>query len=252
MPLSAVIITKNEAHIIEKALQSLQGITNDIVIVDSGSTDGTQQIGKKFGATVMETTWNGYGANKNKGNVAAANDWILSLDADEAIDETLRLSLQQLDLANEKIVYEVKRKSFFCNKLIRYGEWAGDRTIRLFNRNHASWNDAAVHERLAFAADIKVVSLKGSLLHYTVNNVEEYLGKTMRYAKLSAEKYFAQGKKTNYFKIYLAPLFTFLQHYIFRLGFLDGREGFLIARTTARYTHLKYRYLKEMNDKANG
>ncbi len=251
MPLSVVIITKNEAHIIEKALQSLQGVTNDIIVVDSGSTDGTQMICKKFNATVIETGWNGYGANKNKGNTAAANDWIFSLDADEAIDEELKQTLQQIDLKDDKAVYEVKRKNFFCNKPIHYGEWAGDKAIRLFNRKIASWNDAAVHEKLILPNDMKVVLLKGSLSHYTVHNVEDYLEKTERYAKLSAEKYFTQGKKTNYFKIYLSPLFTFLQHYIFRLGFLDGRLGFFIAKTTARYTYLKYYYLKQMNDKAN-
>ena len=251
MPLSVVIITKNEAHIIEKVLQSLQGVSNDVIIVDSGSTDGTQAIGKKFNATIIETGWDGYGANKNKGNAGAANDWIFSLDADEAIDEELKQALQQIDFTDEKFIYEVKRKNFFCNKPIHYGEWAGDKAIRLFNRKVASWNDAAVHENLVFSNDTKVVLLKGSLLHYTVNNVEDYLEKTERYAKLSAKKYFEQGKKTNYFKIYFAPLFTFLQHYVFRLGFLDGRLGFFIAKTTARYTYLKYYYLKQMNDKAN-
>jgi glycosyltransferase involved in cell wall biosynthesis len=247
MPFSVVIITKNEAHIIEQTLQRLQGISDDIILVDSGSTDGTQAIGKKYNTTIIETNWDGYGATKNKGNAAAENAWILSIDADEAVDEELKAALKEADLQNDNVVYQIKRNSFFCGKRIHFGEWAGDTVLRLFNRNRVHWNDAAVHETLVMSDDAKIVLLKGSLSHYTVHSVEEYKEKTLRYAKLSAEKYFAQGKKTNFLKIYIAPAFTFLQHYIFRLGFLDGTAGFIIAKTTAWYTHLKYFYLNKLN-----
>src|SRR5882762_5142095 len=135
MPLSVVIITRNEAHIIGKTLQSLQGITDDYVIVDSGSTDDTVTICKNFGAKVIETTWDGYGPNKNKGIDAAKYNWILNLDADEAIDSELKNAIQQLELQDENTVYNFKFKNFFCNKWIRYGEWSGDKHIRMFNRN---------------------------------------------------------------------------------------------------------------------
>jgi glycosyltransferase involved in cell wall biosynthesis len=248
LPLSVVIITKNEAHIIGNTLQSLQGITSDILIVDSGSTDATVEIAKKFGAAVIETDWQGYGQNKNKGIDAAKNNWILNLDADEAIDEELKAAILQLTLTDENTVYEFKFKNYFCNRWIRYGEWAGDKHIRLFNRNKVKWNTHAVHEGLTLDSSIKTKQLKGNVLHYTVQHFDEYINKTVMYARLNAIKYQQQGKKAGFFKLRMAPPLTFLQHYIMRLGFLDGWEGYLIAKTTAWYTFLKYSFLKELNN----
>jgi len=248
MAISVGIITRNEAHIIGTTLQSLQGITDDIIIVDSGSIDDTLTIGKKFGATIIETTWDGYGPNKNKGITAAKYNWILNLDADEAIDADLKMAIQQLDLKDENTVYNFKFKNFFCNKWIRYGEWSGDKHIRLFNRNTIRWNDAAVHEGLTLNKETKVVMLQGNVLHYTTHSMNEYIDKTVAYARLNAAKYHMQGKQANFFKLHMAPGLTFFQHYILRLGFLDGWEGYLIAKTTAWYTFLKYSFLKEMNN----
>ncbi len=246
MEISVVIITKNEAHIIANTLQSLQAVTNDIVIVDSGSTDETVAICKKFNAVVIETDWSGYGINKNKGIDAAKNDWILSLDADEAIDAGLQQSLLQLALTNSNEVFNIRFKNFFCNKWIRFGEWGFDWHIRLFNRKKVQWNNVAVHENLEFPENVIVTKLTGNILHYTVQNRQEYDAKTDYYARMNAKKYLLAGKKPNFFKQYLSPVFAFIQHYIFRLGFLDGAAGFIIAKTTARYTFLKYHYLKEM------
>ena len=247
MSVSVVIITKNEAHIIGTTLQSLQGITDDFIIVDSGSTDDTISICKSYGATIIETGWDGYGQNKNKGIDAAKNNWILNLDADEAIDETLKAAILKLELKEENIVYNFKFKNFFCNKWIRYGEWSGDMHIRLFNRKKAKWNAAAVHEVLSFSSDTKIITLPGNVLHFTTRDIDDYISKTFAYAKLNATKYHVQGKHANFFKLRMAPGLTFLQHYILRLGFLDGWEGYLIAKTTAWYTFLKYSFLKEMN-----
>ncbi len=246
MNISAVIIAKNEAHIIGVTLQSLQGIADDIVVVDSGSTDSTVEICRGFNAHVIEMGWEGYGINKNRGIDAAKHDWILNVDADEAIDEQLKQSLLQLPLQDDREVFNMRFKNFFCNKWIRFGEWGFDSHIRMFNRKTVRWNDAAVHEELIFPVNVKVTTLKGNILHYTVNNLEDYIGKTRHYAMMNAKKYFENGKKPNFFRLYFSPVFAFLQHYIFRLGFLDGREGFIIARTTAWYTFLKYQYLRQM------
>jgi glycosyltransferase involved in cell wall biosynthesis len=251
MNISVVIITKNEAHIIANTLQSLQSVTNDIVIVDSGSTDETVAICKKYHATVIETDWNGYGINKNKGIEAAKNDWILSLDADEAIDTELQQSLLNLALDIDDEVFDIRFKNFFCNKWIRFGEWGFDWHIRLFNRKKVQWNNAAVHENLVFPKGVITTKLKGNILHYTVQNRQEYDAKTDHYARMNAKKYVEAGKSSSFFKQYFSPAFAFVQHYIFRLGFLDGAEGFIIAKTTARYTFLKYSYLKEMKNTAN-
>ncbi len=246
MGLSVVIITKNEAHIIGNTLQSLQGVSDNIVIVDNGSSDATISICRQYGAKVIETGWEGYGITKNKGIAAATNDWILSLDADEAIDEELKKQLAQLDLSNENLVYQLKYKNFFCNKWIRFGEWSGDKHIRLFNRNKVRWNDVAVHENLLIPEGIKIMRLSGNVLHYTVSNVDEYMKKTIQYAKLNAQKYFVLNKKADFFKLYIGPMFSFLKHYIFELGLLDGYEGYLIAKTTAWYSFMKYVYLREL------
>ena len=246
MVVSAVIITKNEAHIIGKTLQSLQGITDDIIIVDSGSTDNTLAVCRQFNATIIEPGWNGYGLNKNKGITAAKHDWILNLDADEVIDETARQSLLALLLMNNNEVFEFRYKNFFLNKWIKHGEWGTDKHIRLFNRTVIKWNEAAVHENLTINTDTKITLLNGHILHYTVQSLAEYEQKTINYAKLNAQKYFEQGKKRNPVKQYISPVFSFLQNYLFRLGFLDGAAGFQIAKTTARYTFLKYAYLNEM------
>jgi glycosyltransferase involved in cell wall biosynthesis len=247
MNISVVIIAKDEAHIIGNTLQSLQPLINDIVVVDSGSTDDTIKICRQFNASVIETGWEGYGVNKNKGIDAAKHDWILSLDADEAVDDELRTSLQQLPLNNDKEVFNIRFKNFFCNKWIRFGEWGFDTHIRLFNRKQVKWNTAAVHESLLFPQNVKVTTLKGNVLHYTVRNRQEYADKMKGYAMMNARKYAELGKRPNFFKQYFSPLFAFLQHYIFRLGFLDGKEGFIIAKTTAHYTYLKYRYLNDLN-----
>jgi glycosyltransferase involved in cell wall biosynthesis len=247
MNISVVIITRNEAHIIGTTLESLRGLTDDIIIVDSGSTDETLAICRKFNATILEAGWNGYGSNKNKGIHSAKHDWILNLDADEAIDPELKGSIEQLKLPKENEVFEMQFKNFFINKWIRHGEWGSDKHIRLFNRAVVKWNEAAVHENLIMEPQTIITLLKGYILHYTVYSLAEYEQKTIAYAKLNAQKYFEQGKKQSFLRQYGSPVFSFIQNYFFRLGFLDGKEGLLIARTTARYTFLKYAYLKELN-----
>lgn len=251
MNISVVIITKNEAHIIGNTLKSLQPAISDVVIVDSGSTDDTIKICRQWGATIIETGWAGYGINKNKGIAAARHNWILSLDADEAIDEELKQALQQQALQDENEVFSIRFKNFFCNKWIRFGEWGFDKHIRLFNRNRVQWNHAGVHENLLLPAGVKITTLKGNILHYTVHSRQEYADKMAGYARMNARKYFESGKKPAFFKQYFSPVVAFLQHYIFRLGFLDGEEGFIIARTTSWYTFMKYHYLKILKSQPN-
>ncbi len=246
MDISVVIITKNEAHIIEKTLQSLQGISNDIVVVDSGSTDDTISICNKYNVRLIETNWDGYGTNKNKGIDVAKYDWILSLDADEALDAELKKSIQQMNATNEDEVFNIRFKNFFCDKWIRFGEWGFDSHLRLFNRKKVRWNDAAVHEKLILTNNYKLSILEGHILHYTVQSREDFVNKIITYARMNARKYAASGKKSSFIKQYLSPVFSFLRNYIFRLGFLDGPEGFIIAKYNAYYTFLKYKYLSEM------
>jgi glycosyltransferase involved in cell wall biosynthesis len=249
--LSIVIVCKNEADVIGSTLQSLQGLTDDIVVFDNGSTDATIEIAKQFNIQLHQGNWEGFGKTKMKAAALAKYDWILSLDADEAIDEELKQSLQELQLDGKAIVYEIRFKNFLGNKHLKYGEWGGDKHIRLFNRTIIHWNDAPVHERLIMPEGIVIKRLKGYVLHQTMKDIKDYSAKTVKYAMLSAEKYFRQGKRTSWFKLRIAPVFTFFNYYILKLGFLDGHGGYICARMTARYTFLKYKKLRELSHQSS-
>lgn len=248
MRLSVVIITKNEAHIIGKTLKALRGLTDDVVIVDSGSTDDTIDICNSYGARVIQSPWEGYGNNKNKGNNAAMYDWILSLDADEVIDETLKKAIAILPGQDENTVYTIAYKNYFSNKRIRHGVWGEDRHARLFCKKKIRWDNAEIHEQLVLHREVKMFPLNGHVLHYTVDNVQDYINKTMLYARASAKQYFIKRKKAGFVKLYISPVFSFMYAYFIRLGFLDGWEGYLICKTYAWYSFSKYVFLKELSE----
>lgn len=243
---SIVIICRNEANTIAKTLQSLRGLTEDIVVYDNGSTDGTREIVKQFNVQLHEGSWEGFGKTKTKANKLAKNDWILSLDADEGIDEELKQSLLQWEPENDTIVYDILFKNFLGNQYLRYGEWGADHHIRFFNKKIVYWDDAAVHEQLVLPAGVTIKKLKGYVLHQTMKDLPDYATKMVKYAMLNAEKYYSQGKKASWFKLRLSPGFTFFNYYILKRGFLDGYAGYVCARMTAWYTFLKYARLKEL------
>ena len=251
IPLSVVIICCNEAHIIGRTIAAAQQVTDDVVVVDSGSTDGTQQLVTAAGARLLETGWDGYGPNKNKGVALAKNDWILSIDADEVIDEVLIKQLQTLTPANEAAVYNIRFRAFFGNKMIRFGEWAKDEHIRLYHRNSTNWDAAQVHESLQFPGNVTVTTLSGHIHHYTSRNLQELAAKTVNYAMLNALKYHRQGKKAGWLRCRLAGPFSFFVNYLLRLGFLDGEAGYTIAKMNAWYTWMKYARLRELNLNTN-
>ncbi len=246
MLLSIVIITKNEQNNIGRTLSSIKKLSDDIIIVDSGSTDETLTICKEFNCRIIETEWKGYGETKNLGNQAAKYDWILSIDADESVSEQLSSFLLSLSPDNNNLVYLIRIKNFFCQKLIRFGSWGNDNHLRFFNRKNTKWNNAAVHESLLFEETPEIKKAEGYLLHYTYNTITEYLDKVDYYSKLNAEKYYRKGKKATLVKLHISPGFTFVKDYFFKGGILDGKYGLLIARISARGTKLKYQYLKEM------
>ncbi len=247
--LSVVIVCKNEERVIGHTLQSLHGLTDDIVVFDNGSTDNTIAIAQRNGAIVHKGNWDGFGKTKHKATGFAKYHWILSLDADEAIDDELKSELLKLDLQDERTVYELRFKNFMGDKWLRYGEWGGDKHVRLFNRKTVNWNEALVHENLVLPDSVKVKKLAGYVLHYTVNNYKEYAEKMVKYAMLNAEKYQLQGKQATWLHLRFSAGFTFLKYYIFKLGFLDGEAGYVCARMTAYYTFLKYARLRERNKK---
>jgi glycosyltransferase involved in cell wall biosynthesis len=242
---SVVIIAKNKAENITDCIQSAQLVSSDIIVVDSGSTDNTASIASALGAKVINVRWESYGAARNAGAHTALHDWILALDADERITQELADSIYRIDEQNTKFIYGFKRGNFLAKKRIKFGQWGKNSVYRLYYRYNTSWDLLPVHEALLSKQLTKKI-IKGDLIHFTINSIKEYQERTMLYANLNAQKYFRQGRKAGFIKRFLSPVFNFFQFYILRLGFLDGKEGFFIAKTTAYYTWLKYYYLHQM------
>lgn len=247
--ISIVIVCKNEAGNIEKVLDSIRDISDDVVVYDSGSTDGTIGILKSYGVRLHQGEWMGFGKTKQFAIGLAKHDWILSIDADESPDEKLANELKQLEPGDERTVYDIRFKNYLGEKHLRWGEWGSDTHIRLFNRRLVNWNEAPVHESLVMPEGIKVLKLQGSIIHRTMKDTAEYSQKMVSYALLNAEKYYRSGKRSTWLKRSFSPLFSFVKHYIFMLGFLDGWEGLLSARMTAFYTFLKYARLHELQNR---
>lgn len=243
--ISVVIIAKNEARTLVKSIPLLKQISDDIIVIDNDSTDQTVTIATAYGCKVYRKVWLGYAANKNKGIQLARYNWILSVDGDEIPDQALINSIKCLAFDNDKTVYDIAFKTYFGNKLIRFGNWGRDHHIRLFNKLHIKWNETPVHETLQLPQNVTVKKLEGNLHHYSVKNRAEYEKKTIHYAQLSAIKYLKAGKKAGPVKLYLAPVFHFVKAYLFLLGFLDGKEGFIISRMAFKNTWLKYHYLSK-------
>jgi len=247
MKISVVIITKNEEKNIEACIESASLISSDIIVADTGSNDDTVLLAKQKGATVIQIEWNGYGNARNQAAKEANNNWIFALDADERITPALAKSIEKLALEDD-VLYGCKRESFLVDKKIKHGDWGRDKVYRLYNKNKTAWDLAAVHENI-IAEGLKKQLIGGSILHYTMDSLETYYSKTINYARLSAEKYYSQNKKATFIKRFISPAFVFLQTYLFRLGFLDGKEGFIIAKYSALYVWSKYDLLHGMNRK---
>lgn len=242
--ISVIILAKNEAKRIGSAITSAQQISNDIVIVDSGSTDETVSIARSFKATVLSIEWKGFGNARNAGAAAANNDWVFCLDADEIINRKLAESIGN-DLLQNHVIYGCRRNNFLNDKLIRFGEWGSDVVYRLYNRKYAAWNLDDVHESIVSSTNEREI-LKGQLDHYTTENLSAYEKKLERYASLSAAKYAKNGKRAGWFKRNFAGAFNFVKNYVFLLGFLDGKEGWMIAKAHAGYTRSKYKKLFQL------
>jgi glycosyltransferase involved in cell wall biosynthesis len=245
IPVSVVIITKNEAEVIGSCLNAVKLITDDIIVVDNDSTDGTPEIARKYGCHVYLEKWDGYGANKNKGITYARYNWILSIDADEIPDVQLIRALYELRLNDCDVVYDIAFRSYYGKKPIFFGSWGRDHHIRLFNRKLVKWSESPVHETLILPKTAIIKKLPGHLHHYSVKDGNDFLAKANHYARLSAGKYLMTHKKPTFIKLHIAPLFHFVKNYIGFLGFLDGREGFNIAKMISDHTRLKYRLLKD-------
>lgn len=246
MNISIIIICKNGSAHLAETFKSVQGIGNETILYDSGSQDNSIEIAEFFGATIKTGSWEGYGKNRYKAALLAKNDWILMLDTDEVLDDRLRSSILKIDLADEYNVYNFRYKNYFAGKHLSHGEWGHDSHIRMANRKRVHIDQEIVHEKLFLQPGLKISTLPGNLLHYTASNCIEYAHKMVEYASLSAEKYVRIRQSRSNAKVFLSPLFSFIQNYFFKLGFLDGREGFVCAGMNSWYTFLKYSRLREL------
>ncbi|MBQ0160925.1 MAG: glycosyltransferase family 2 protein [Bacteroidales bacterium] len=245
--LSAVIITHNEERNIARCIESLQGIADEIVVVDSGSTDQTEAICQHYGVRFAYHAWEDYSAQKNYAETLVSFPWILSIDADEALDDSLRHSINSFFGSNPSTntVCRVRRLNNFGGRWIKHGGWYPDEKIRLWHHGICRW-DGLVHEELSFAQPVVVKQLDGYLLHYTYNDITELAQRNLKYAFLAAEKAFQLGKHAGTGNLWFRPKWTFFRNYILKGGFLDGRPGYEICRVSALYTFLKYARLKEL------
>lgn len=241
--LSVIIITKNEENAIGECLASVNW-ADEVIVVDSGSTDKTVEICKSYGAKVLTTDdWPGFGRQKNRALNLASNEWVLSIDADEKISKQLRDEIQNAINDNEvNVAFRMPRNSSYCGQFILHCGWRPDYVTRLFPKVGAKFSDDLVHERILFEGEIK--TLKEPLLHISYIDLEEVLDKTNRYSSDGAAMLYAQGRNSSLSKAILHGFWAFVRTYFLRLGFLDGRMGFILAISNAETTY--YRYLKLM------
>ena len=238
--ISIVIITKNEAHAIADCLQSVAW-ADEIIVVDSGSSDDTIKICKKFGAKVSITdNWPGFGEQKNRALALATKSWVLSLDADERVTPELQKEILQVIKGNAKASYRMPRSSSYCGQFIRHSGWSPDYVTRLFRRGHAKFSNDLVHERLI--SEEATLTLTSPLLHISYINLDEVLDKINRYSTAGAAMSFSSGKTATLGTAIRHGIWAFIRTYFIRLGFLDGKMGFILAVSNAETTY--YRYLK--------
>ena len=249
--LSVILITRNEEANLADCLASLEGIAQQIVVVDSNSSDRTLEIAKSHGALVSQPAdWPGFGPQKNRALDLASEDWVLSLDADERLTPALRSEiLTAIHHAGHVSCFAIPRLSWYCGRFIRHSGWNPDFVDRLFKRGTARFSNDLVHERLI--PDGEVAKLKNPMLHYSFMNYSQVLQKIDRYSTASAEQAFAKGKTSTPLKAVLHGAWSFLRTYFLRAGFLDGPQGFALAMSNAQGTYYRYIKLWQLNQEAS-
>ncbi len=245
--LSVVIITYNEEKNIERCLDSVKDIADDIIVVDSFSTDKTQQICLSKGVRFIKHKFEGYIEQKNFANAQAKYQHILSLDADEAISDELKKSI--LGVKNNWLYdgYIMNRFTNYCGKWIKHCGWYPDKKLRLFDKTKGKWTGLKIHEKVELTPKATTFFLKGDILHYSYYTIASHIAQINKFSDIAALSRFEKGKKTNLFKIFFSPVCKFIITYFIRLGFLDGFYGFVISVNSAHSTFLKLVKLRNLN-----
>ena len=237
-PISATIITRDEARNIARAIRSL-AVTDEVVVVDSGSADATREIAAELGARVVEHAWPGFSAQKNFASAQARHDWVLSLDADEELDSEAQDAVRRWkDSEPVAAGYRFRRRAQYLGGWIRHSGWYPDYKLRLFDRRRGRFEGDYVHESVVVSGPVE--TLAGEILHYTCDTLEEHRSRIESYTDLAAREMLDRGERVSVMGRLLAPPWVFVNTYFLRLGVLDGYRGLLIAWMAARYVRRKY------------
>jgi glycosyltransferase involved in cell wall biosynthesis len=249
--LSVCIITFNEQKNIARCLDSIQGLADETVVVDSLSTDGTREICLTYGVTFIEQAFLGYSEQKNLALDRATHDVVLSLDADEALSPALYASIrEQKEKGFPAVGYTMNRKTWYCDAWIHHGHWYPDTKLRLVRKDKARWQSMRIHEKMEAVPGASIVHLRGDILHYSFYSIDEHIQVTNKYSTISASAYFENGKRSNLIKLLVSPAWAFFSSYILKRGFLDGFYGYVISRQIATTTFLKYAKLYQLQQQS--
>jgi glycosyltransferase involved in cell wall biosynthesis len=239
-PLSVVIITFNEERNIARCIESVRQLADEIIVLDSYSTDDTVSIARSLGAVVHQEKFRGYIGQKNMAMWLATHHHILSLDADEALDAQLAAAIQRAKTDLSFRAYTMNRCTCYCGHFIRYGLWYPDRKLRLFDRRIAEWGGLNPHDKVQLKQSCKVQHLPGDILHYSFNTAEDLPWQNNRMSSIAATSLYAAGKRSNWMHIIFRPAWAFVNGYFLRRGFLNGFDGFTIAVHTSHQVFMKW------------
>jgi len=244
--LSVAIITYNEQRNIERCLQSVKNVADEIVVVDSYSTDKTQEICLKYSVRFEQHPFEGYSEQKNLAAQLCTHELILSLDADEALSPELEQSIFKIKQQSSFNGYTFNRATFFCGQHIKHCGWYPDVNIRMWKNAKGKWIGNKVHEKFVMEVGSDIQHITGDLLHYSYYSIEEHIAQINKYSTLSAVKKYEKGKKSSLLAIILFPKWRFFRDYILKRGFLDGYYGFVICTNSAHEVFLKYTKLRDL------
>lgn len=247
-PISVVIITYNEQQNIARCLDSVLAVADDIVVVDSFSTDQTAQICQNYPQVrFVQHTFDGHIEQKNYAITQAKYPHILSLDADECLSEQLTQSILQIKQNFNKTGYYINRLNNYCGTWIRHSDWYPDRKLRLWDSRHGQWGGTNPHDKFELQANSSTAQLKGNLLHYSFHSIEQHIEQINKFSSIAAQQLYLKGKRANAYHLLIKPCFKFFKSYVLRLGFLDGYYGYVACRNSAHGIFLRYAKLKKLN-----
>lgn len=245
--LAVVIITYNEERNIGRCLESVKAVADEIVVLDSFSKDNTEKICREHDVRFFQHAFDGHIQQKNRAITYSTTPYILSLDADEALDETLAKEILAVKKNWNKDAYAMNRLTNYCGKWIKHCGWYPDTKLRLWDSRKGAWTGINPHDRYEMAEGSTIGKLKGDILHYSYYTVDDHYKQVEYFSTIAANAYFQKGKKATWLKIYFAPVVKFIRDYFIKLGFLDGSKGFTISRISAYATYLKYKKLYRLH-----